>query len=100
MKRAFCLQLFDGAAAEVAHAGAQAADELVDHGFERAAMRNAAFDAFGDELGEAVAAVAFARGDGGALGAGGVGHVVRALEVALAGALRHGARASPCRDRP
>ena len=59
------LQLCDGAAAEVAHAGAQAADELVDHGFERAAVGDAAFDAFGDEFGEAVGAGAFARGDEG-----------------------------------
>ena len=101
MKRAFCLQLFDGGAAEVAHAGAQAADELVDHGFERAAVRDAAFDAFGDELGEAVLAAGASRAvTVAALGARRLGHVLAALEVALAGALRHGGRASPCRGRP
>jgi hypothetical protein len=83
------LQLFDGGAAEVAHAGAQAADELVDHGFERAAMGHAAFDAFGDELGEAVAASSRAVMEGRSPLAS--RHVGLALEVALAGALRHGA---------
>ena len=48
---------------QIAHAGAQAADELVDHGFERPAIGHAAFDAFGNELGEAVAAVALAVDD-------------------------------------
>ncbi len=60
------LQLLDGCAAEIAHAGAQAADELVDHGLERSAVGHASLDAFGDELGEAVAA-ALAGGDGGAI---------------------------------
>src|ERR1017187_8402835 len=57
-------------------------------------MRNTAFDSFRDELCEAVGAVRFACGDGGAFGAGGFGHVFRALEVAFAGALRHGAQAT------
>ena len=67
MKRAFCLEFFDGGAAEIAHAGAEAADELVDHGFEGAAVGDAAFDALGDELGEAVLGGAFAGGEVGAL---------------------------------
>ena len=49
------LEVGDGFAAEIAHAGAEAADELKDHGLEGAAVGDAAFDAFGDELGEAVA---------------------------------------------
>ena len=44
-------------AAQVAHAGAETADELVDHGFERSAMRYTAFDALGYELGQAVAPI-------------------------------------------
>src|SRR5580658_9154343 len=48
------LKLRDGTAAEIAHAGAQAADELKDHGLKRAAIGNAALDAFRDKFGEAV----------------------------------------------
>ncbi len=83
------LELGDGGAAEVAHTGAQAADELVDHGFKRAAVRDAAFDALGDEFGEAVLGGTFAGSEVGALGFAGF-EVVLALEVALAGALGHG----------
>src|SRR6266545_3776038 len=43
-------QLVDVAAADVAHAGAQAADELVDRLRERAAVGHAALDALGHEL--------------------------------------------------
>src|SRR3546814_6253802 len=39
-----------GGTADVAHRRAQAAGELVDHAAERAAVRHAAFDAFGHEL--------------------------------------------------
>ena len=90
MKRGVLLQRGNGAAAEVAHAGAQAADELEDHRFERAAMGNAAFDAFGNELGETVAAVAAADVDD-AFAAVQLGlvEIPRALEVAFARALRH-----------
>ena len=55
-KSCFGLQLGDGGAAEVAHARFEATDELVDHGFEWSAVGYAAFDAFGDEFGEAVGA--------------------------------------------
>jgi hypothetical protein len=52
-KRAFLMkraQLLDGGEPGVAHAGAQAADELVDDGDERAAVGDAALDALGHEL--------------------------------------------------
>src|SRR5580658_5521385 len=57
------LQLGDGAASYIAHAGTQAADELEDHGLEGSAVGDAAFDAFRDELGETVLAGAFALDD-------------------------------------
>src|ERR1044071_5760995 len=44
------LKLFDGAAARVAHAGAQAADELSHHVGQSALVGDAPLDAFGDEL--------------------------------------------------
>ncbi len=44
------LKLADVAATRVAHAGAQAADELRDHLGERPLVRHAPFDAFGHEL--------------------------------------------------
>ncbi len=53
-------------------------------------MRDAAFDAFGDELGEAVLGGALAGGEVGALSVAEVVEVVLALEVAFAGALGHG----------
>src|SRR5262245_11223185 len=43
-------QLGEMRGAEIAHAGAQAADHLMDVGGEAAAIRDAAFDAFGHEL--------------------------------------------------
>src|SRR6266702_4799148 len=83
------LQLLDGFAAEVSHAGAQAADELVDHRFERPAIRDAAFDALGNELGKAVLAgtLALHHALASQLRAG---HIFGALEVAFSGALAHG----------
>ena len=90
MKRGFGLQLLDGGAAEVAHAGAQAADQLVDHGFERAAIGDAAFDAFGDKFAEAVGVAVALAVDGGALAVVVDVEIFGALEVALAGALGHG----------
>src|SRR5579875_722651 len=48
------LQFANCSAAEIAHAGAQSADELVDHGLERPAIRHAAFNALGHKLGQAV----------------------------------------------
>src|SRR5690606_30442245 len=62
--------LLDGAAADVAHGGAQAAGELVDDAADRAAVRDAALDAFRHQL----------------VGVGGV------LEVAVLGALLHRAQ--------
>ena len=44
------LEVLDVGAAGVAHAGAEAADELVDDGADGAFVADAAFDAFGDEL--------------------------------------------------
>src|SRR5688500_2962074 len=44
------LQVGDGLAAGVSHTGPQAADELGDHLGNRAFVRDAAFDAFGDEF--------------------------------------------------
>src|SRR6476469_4009518 len=40
----------DGGATDVTHRRAQAAGELMHHAAERAAIRHAAFDAFGHEL--------------------------------------------------
>ena len=48
------LQLGDGLAAKVAHAAAQAADQLVDHVAQRSAIGHAALDTLGYELGEPV----------------------------------------------
>ncbi len=79
------LQRRDVAAAAVAHAGAQAADQLVDHGGDAALVRDAAFDALGHEL--------LAR-----FGAG--VEVELVLEVAVAAAAAHRADASPCRGTP
>ena len=101
MKRRFCLQFLDCSAAEVAHAGTQSADELVDHGFERAAMGDAAFDAFGNELGEAILAVAFAGGEDGALGL--LGASLKIVGCSGSSVRRSPApwrRANPCRGRP
>src|SRR6202034_247042 len=82
------LQLFDGGAAEIAHAGAEGADPLIDHRLQRSAGGNAAFDAFGHVFGEAVTAL-FACRDRRTLVAREFIDVGLALEVALAGALRH-----------
>ena len=49
-KRPFLRQFLDRAGAAVAHAGPQAADELIDEVAQRAAVGDPAFDAFGDEL--------------------------------------------------
>src|SRR5580698_3363568 len=43
-------ELLDALAARVAHAAAEAADELVEDGRERSAVRHATLDALGDEL--------------------------------------------------
>src|SRR6478672_2780836 len=40
----------DGGATDIAHRRAQATGELVDHAAERAAIRHASFDAFGNQL--------------------------------------------------
>src|SRR5262249_44840411 len=71
-------QLLDRPAATVAHAGAKAADQLVDHRSQAAFVRDTAFDAFGHEL---VAAVA----------GGGGWNLEFVLEVAIAAAAPHGA---------
>ena len=44
------LQVLDGAAAAVAHARAQAAHELLDHGGERPLVGDHALDALGHQL--------------------------------------------------
>ena len=63
-------EFFDGFGAAIAHAGAEAADHLVDEIAEGAAVVDEALDAFGDKL-------------GGFLDAG--------LAIAIGGALDHGA---------
>src|ERR1700733_15701101 len=75
------LQFCDGATADVAHAGAESADELEDHGLERPAIGYAAFNALGDKLGEAVLAGALALHDTFSVYFS-IGEVGRALEVA------------------
>src|SRR5262249_44258701 len=64
------VQLLQGLRTHIAHGGAQAAAELVQHGRRRALVRYLAFDAFGHEL-ERVLDVL--------------------LEVAVGGSARHGA---------
>ena len=54
-------ELGDGGRADVAHAGLEAAHELEDDVGQRAFVRDAAFDAFRDELAGAVLTVAVAR---------------------------------------
>jgi hypothetical protein len=44
------MEIVDGAAAGVAHRGAQAADDLVHDLPDRTLVRHLAFDAFGHEL--------------------------------------------------
>ena len=56
----FLVQVVDACAAQVAHPGSQAADELVHHRFERSAIRHAAFDAFRHKFGQTVLRVPFA----------------------------------------
>src|SRR5580698_3407923 len=90
-KLSLLLQVRDGSAAEITHAGAQSADELIDHGLERPAIGHATLDAFGDELGKAVLAVAFALHD--AFSRGGIARqVIAALEVTFSGALIHSSK--------
>src|SRR4051794_14634474 len=48
------MQVLDRRTAQVAHAGAQSADKLVDHRFQLSAIGHAAFNAFRNKLGEAV----------------------------------------------
>src|SRR3954468_6601639 len=50
------LHFGDAGAANVAHAALESTDKLVDHHGHGAAIGHAAFDAFGDEFGETVAA--------------------------------------------
>src|ERR1035438_8677076 len=88
-KLRFLLQFRDGAATQVTHSGAQAADELEDHGLERSAIGNAALDALRDKLGETILAGALAL-DYAFTAQLGTGKIGGALEVTLAGALAHG----------
>src|ERR1700738_4634427 len=87
------LQVLDGFAAQVAHAGLQAAYELVDHGLQRPAVGYAAFDALGHELRQPVLGgpLALDHAFGALLAAS---HVLGALEVAFPGALAHGGKRS------
>src|ERR1035438_7401605 len=59
-KLGFLLQFRDAAATQIAHAGAQAADELEDHGLQRSAVGDTALDSLGDKFGQTVLAGAFA----------------------------------------
>src|SRR6516162_9272976 len=78
------LQLWDSTAADVSHAAFYAADELISDHADSTAIRHAPFDAFGHQLGKPVAF-------GGIVGEHLHGSVVvGGLEVAFAGALRHG----------
>src|SRR5579871_744881 len=52
------LKILDTSAAEVTHARLQATYELVHHGFQRSAVRHSPFNAFRNEFGEPVLAVA------------------------------------------
>src|SRR6202008_1232560 len=69
------LQLGDGGGAAVAHAGAQAADQLMDHCGDAALVRNAPFDSLGNEL----------------IGGAAPFQVELVLEIAVAAAAAHGA---------
>ena len=80
MSSRFALQCRNVGAAGVAHAGAQAADELMDHRGHAALVGHAALDAFGHQL----------------LDAFGAFEVELVLEVAIAATPAHGAqRAHP-----
>src|SRR3954470_14565191 len=48
------LEFLDGSAAQIAHAGAQSTDKLVNHRFQRPTVGDAALDAFRDELRQSV----------------------------------------------
>src|SRR5215212_9102705 len=69
----FAAEGFDIGGAAVAHAGAEAADHLIDEVAQWAAIRDSAFDAFGDEF--------FGLGD-------------LALAIAVFGAVDHGPHAT------
>src|SRR5580704_3632518 len=88
-KLSFLLQFRDAAATQVAHAGAQTADELEDHRLQRTAVGYASLNAFGNEFGQTVLASALALDDTLAAQLC-AGHVCCALEVTLAGTLAHG----------
>src|SRR5271170_1485891 len=92
-KAGFCLQVLDRSTAQIAHAGTQSADELVDHCFKRSAMGHAAFNAFRNELGQTILTIAFAGNDA-FCASWRILKITAALEVALARALRHGDRKS------
>src|SRR5205823_14916846 len=82
----FLLQLSDGGAAAVAHARAQSADQLIDHGGHGAAIGHAALDTLGNKLGEAVAiALAIIHA-----GARRRGFIFSVLHVTLTRPDRHG----------
>src|SRR5580692_912707 len=80
----FLQEFGDGGAAAVAHAGFQSANHLVDDHGDGTAIRDASFNAFGNEFAEAVG-FAVHRRDGG----GGIAFSV--LEITFAGTLCHGA---------
>src|SRR5665213_2086550 len=83
------LQFRNVGASQVAHAGAQAADELEDHGLERSTIGDASLNALGNEFCQAVLAGSLALHH--ALTAQfRAGQVRGALKVALARSLAHG----------
>lgn len=88
----FFVEVGDASAAQVPHSGAQSADQLEDHGFERAAVWNPSFDAFGNVFGEAVAGVAAEIDDRFAAAEFGFVEIAGTLKVAFARALGHGGK--------
>src|ERR1035437_6584879 len=83
------LQVLDCSAAEITHAGSKAANELVNHRFERSAVGNAPFDALRNKFSKAVLAGTLALHYALSTQIRAC-HILGALEVTLAGALAHG----------
>src|SRR5271157_2063897 len=83
------LKIADGCAAQIAHAGAQAANQLEYHGFKRPAVWHAPLDTLRNKLGQTVLVGALALHN--ALAARfRAGQIVCALEITLARTLAHG----------
>src|SRR5579862_4318725 len=84
----FLLQVRYGRAPAITHAGLQSAHHLMNDHRNGSTIRNASFDAFWDELAEAISVCVGRRAWDGR------GSLIRTLEVAFARSLRHCAQRS------